>query len=368
VEPDRRLTAQGMERKQQLLDRAAELFAERGYAETRVIDIVRAAGVAKGLFYWYFDNKEALFEELAESIRLNLRRTQRQVLEPADAPLRNLRCGTEASVLFMAEHAHFFSLLEVEGRTFTHVLKRGTEQHVGDTLTIIRAGQADGTIRDEDPKPQAPRAGRRGRRRPVLALPPHGPDHDAAARAGRLRRPLRRPRGRRRRGRRAGRAPRPQHRHRRPLTEVYGAPPRRRRPGGAEMAYAFLSDEWLEAAKAIREEYRGKGGAPAHVVRMNQIITEVPFGDGTIEAHMDTSSGELDMDTGHLDNADLTVTLDYATAKAILVEGNPQAGMQAFMAGKIKVQGDMTKLMAMSQGTPDPVQAEIAARIQEITE
>ena len=66
MEPDRRLTAQGLERKQQLLDRAAELFAERGYAETRVIDIVRAAGVAKGLFYWYFENKEALFKELAE--------------------------------------------------------------------------------------------------------------------------------------------------------------------------------------------------------------------------------------------------------------------------------------------------------------
>ena len=98
MEPDRRLTAQGMERKQQLLDRAAELFAERGYAETRVIDIVRAAGVAKGLFYWYFDNKEALFEELAESIRLSLRRSQRAVLDPADAPLRNLRRGTEASV------------------------------------------------------------------------------------------------------------------------------------------------------------------------------------------------------------------------------------------------------------------------------
>jgi AcrR family transcriptional regulator len=151
VDADRRLTAQGMERKQQLLDRAAELFAERGYAETRVIDIVRAAGVAKGLFYWYFDNKEALFEELAESIRLRLRRQQGQVLEAADPPLRRLRCGTEASVLFMAEHAHFFSLLEVEGRNFTEVLRRGTEQHIADTLLLIRAGQADGSIRDEDP-------------------------------------------------------------------------------------------------------------------------------------------------------------------------------------------------------------------------
>jgi putative sterol carrier protein len=134
------------------------------------------------------------------------------------------------------------------------------------------------------------------------------------------------------------------------------------------MAFPFLSDEWLEAAKKIREEYAGKSAAPAHAVRMNQIITEVPFGDGSIDAHMDTSGGELVMDTGHLENPDLTVTLDYATAKAILVEGNPQAGMQAFMAGKIKVQGDMTKLMAMQQGTPDPVQAEIAAKIQEITE
>jgi putative sterol carrier protein len=131
--------------------------------------------------------------------------------------------------------------------------------------------------------------------------------------------------------------------------------------------YPFLSDEWLEEAKKIREEYAGKSAAPAHAVRMNQIITEVPFGDGSIDAHMDTSGGEMQMDMGHLEDPDLTVTLDYVTAKAILVDGNPQAGMQAFMAGKIKVQGDMTKMMAMQQGTPDPTQAEIAAKIKEIT-
>jgi putative sterol carrier protein len=32
------------------------------------------------------------------------------------------------------------------------------------------------------------------------------------------------------------------------------------------------------------------------------------------------------------------------------VSGNQQAGMQAFMAGKVKVQGDMTKLMMSGQG------------------
>jgi putative sterol carrier protein len=125
----------------------------------------------------------------------------------------------------------------------------------------------------------------------------------------------------------------------------------------------------MDAAKAIREEYRGKGAPAAHVVKMNQIITDVPFGEGTIEAHMDTSSGEMEMDTGHIEGADVTVTLDYATAKAIFVEGNPQAGMQAFMSGKIKVAGDMTKLMAMqSTGTGDLVAEELAQKIAEITE
>ena len=131
--------------------------------------------------------------------------------------------------------------------------------------------------------------------------------------------------------------------------------------------YPFLSDEWLEAAKKIREESAGDSAPPAHAVRMNQVITDVPFGEGSIDAHMDTSGGDVQMDIGHLENPDLTVTLDYATAKAILVDGNPQAGMQAFMAGKIKVQGDMTKLMAMQQGTPDPAAAEIAAKIKAIT-
>jgi putative sterol carrier protein len=134
------------------------------------------------------------------------------------------------------------------------------------------------------------------------------------------------------------------------------------------VAYKFLSEEWIEAAKKIREEHGGSSSAPAHAVKMNQVITDVPFGEGTINAHFDTSGGEMKMDLGHLDDAELTVTLDYETAKAILVDGNPQAGMQAFMAGKIKVQGDMTKLMAMQQGAPDPAQAEITKKIQEITE
>jgi putative sterol carrier protein len=42
--------------------------------------------------------------------------------------------------------------------------------------------------------------------------------------------------------------------------------------------------------------------------------------------------------------------------------------MQAFMAGKIKVDGDMTKLMAMQTGPIDPAAVDVAAKIQAITE
>jgi hypothetical protein len=74
------------------------------------------------------------------------------VLDAEALPLVNLYRGTEASVLFMAEHAHFFSLLEVEGRNFTDVLRQGTRQHVDDMVRIVKAGQADGSIREDDPE------------------------------------------------------------------------------------------------------------------------------------------------------------------------------------------------------------------------
>lgn len=133
--------------------------------------------------------------------------------------------------------------------------------------------------------------------------------------------------------------------------------------------YPFLSDEWINEARRIREEHIGGGIAIPTTVRMNQIVTEVPFGDGSIEANLDTSSGELVMDLGHLEDPDVTVTLDYDTARAIFVEGTAQAGMQAFMAGKIRVDGDLAKLLAaLQQVTPGAYEAsEIQRRIKEIT-
>ena len=83
---------------------------------------------------------------------------------------------------------------------------------------------------------------------------------------------------------------------------------------------------------------------------------------------MDTSSGDVHMELGELEAADLTVTTDYATAYKLFVEQDQAAGMQAFMAGKIKVQGDMMKMMAMQTSMPqDEIAKTIAQEIKEIT-
>jgi putative sterol carrier protein len=74
------------------------------------------------------------------------------------------------------------------------------------------------------------------------------------------------------------------------------------------------------------------------------------------------------MDLGHLDSPDLTVTTDYATARAIFLEQDPQAGMQAFLSGKVKVEGDMTKMMQLQIAMPkDDLAEQVAAEIMAIT-
>ena len=133
------------------------------------------------------------------------------------------------------------------------------------------------------------------------------------------------------------------------------------------MTHQFLSDEWFEAAKAIRDKYAAQAGAVPYKVRMNQVITAAPFEGGEVAMFIDTTDGQMHLDKGALADPEVTVTTDYETAKAILVNQDAAAGMQAFMSGKIKVQGDMTKLMAMQSAPPDAIAKAVADEIKAIT-
>ncbi len=133
--------------------------------------------------------------------------------------------------------------------------------------------------------------------------------------------------------------------------------------------YPFLSDSWIDAALELGEEYRGRIPAPDITIKMNQVITETPFGADPLELHLDTSEGVPRIDRGHLADVDVTITTDYGTAKALFVEGDPAAAMNAFMTGKIMVEGDVAKLMAMQATavTRTELQTEVATRLQELT-
>jgi AcrR family transcriptional regulator len=62
----KRVTKRPEERRGELLDAAAGVFAAKGVGRTTVADITAAAGVAKGTFYLYFDSKEHLLAALKE--------------------------------------------------------------------------------------------------------------------------------------------------------------------------------------------------------------------------------------------------------------------------------------------------------------
>src|SRR6266446_9279146 len=55
-------------RRAQVLRHAKRIFARKGYHRTNVADIIARAGIARGTFYLYFQNKKDLFEELLEQV------------------------------------------------------------------------------------------------------------------------------------------------------------------------------------------------------------------------------------------------------------------------------------------------------------
>ena len=138
--------------------------------------------------------------------------------------------------------------------------------------------------------------------------------------------------------------------------------------------YPFLSEEWITAARGVYDAHRGETPPVPVSMRANLNITEVPFGDDPLRAHLDTSSGEMEVDLGHVEKPDLTLTMGYDTAKAQIVSGDQAAVMQAFMGGRIKIEGDMSKLMAMAAGAQgggpeaQAIAQKVAEEIQAITE
>src|SRR5579862_4797451 len=108
----RRLTARGQRRRQELIEFAADLFATQGYHPTSVTDVVDALGVGKGVFYWYFESKEALFTQILADAQRDLRRAQRHAIEDEPDPLRRIAAGIRTAVSWLDANRDLFVLME----------------------------------------------------------------------------------------------------------------------------------------------------------------------------------------------------------------------------------------------------------------
>ncbi|MFP3901922.1 MAG: SCP2 sterol-binding domain-containing protein [Acidimicrobiia bacterium] len=124
------------------------------------------------------------------------------------------------------------------------------------------------------------------------------------------------------------------------------------------MSFEFLSDEWFEAVEALDAP-----PVPAALtdVAVNVVVTRDDGDD--IEIHL--AGGR--MHRGLAEGAPTTITAPYDVAKALFVQRDQQAAMQAFMSGQIKVTGDMTPLMMANATPPTPEQQAYADRILDLT-
>ncbi|HLX38791.1 MAG TPA: TetR/AcrR family transcriptional regulator [Candidatus Binataceae bacterium] len=101
------------ERRAQVLRHAKRIFARKGYHRTNVADIIARAGIARGTFYLYFENKKELFEELLEQVVSEMRtRILRLKVGPGEtSPVDQLRANLRRVVEFVREERELTDIL-----------------------------------------------------------------------------------------------------------------------------------------------------------------------------------------------------------------------------------------------------------------
>lgn len=142
------------ETRRELLKAGLQVFSERGYSDTRMNDIVRAAGLSRGALYYHFGSKEAIFHELmADAERRGSRIVDDAVKEGGTAVeiLRRIFVSTLCHV-FRDENAKaLFQLLRKHGDGIDSKSQERARQRQEELLNAIeqglREGQREGSVR-----------------------------------------------------------------------------------------------------------------------------------------------------------------------------------------------------------------------------
>ena len=110
------------------------------------------------------------------------------------------------------------------------------------------------------------------------------------------------------------------------------------------MAVKFLTEEWAqEMTSALNASDEFKSAASGQQTKLQQVVSDAPEGESKYYFTLDNGAAEVGV--GEVADADATITQNYETAVAInKTELNAQ---QAFMQGKLKISGNMMKLMQL---------------------
>jgi putative sterol carrier protein len=124
----------------------------------------------------------------------------------------------------------------------------------------------------------------------------------------------------------------------------------------------FLTQEWLDLQKDLAQDFPERPGASA---RMQYKITGAPGGDVTFHTLIDNGK-ILENALGEDEQAEFTMAVGYDDF-ALVSQGELDANA-AFMQGRIKVTGNMGKLMSLMPLTQSAEYKAIAEKVNESTE
>ncbi len=124
----------------------------------------------------------------------------------------------------------------------------------------------------------------------------------------------------------------------------------------------YLSQEWIDETRVLAESQPERPGSSAH---MQYVVNGGP--DGTIKYYWRIEDGQLiESALGEMEGADFTMTLSYADS--VKVQNGELDANSAFMQGRMKVTGNMAKLMQLMPLTNSPEYKALQEEIRKVTD
>lgn len=139
------------DKRERILDAAVAVFAKNGFHSTRVADVAKAAGVADGTIYLYFDSKEDLLVELFEDRVERLLGHLRAELPKVESATERLRRVVRLQLGILERERELAEVLTVILRQSTRLMKERAApkfmEYLGAIADVVAKGQRSGELR-----------------------------------------------------------------------------------------------------------------------------------------------------------------------------------------------------------------------------